>query len=195
MTRIALALPFCLMASPLAADPLDDQATAAFKAAFAEACTAAFAEDGSLLEPPLRYEAKSAASYGEPQPVTLWEFTCSMGAYNLQTVVLMRTEFSGITPLAFARPDVTMIHEVPDDPESKVIEMRIVGYSSSPYLTNGGFDPAKGEFSEYSKWRGLGDASSVGRWTLMEEGARLLAYEVDASYDEEINPETVVSFK
>lgn len=199
MTRFApltLALPLCLAAGPLAADALDDQARAVFKAAFAEACSPAFQEDGSLIDPPQRYKAKAAVSYGgEPQPVTLWEFTCNMGAYNVQSVVLMRTEFYGITPLAFARPDLTMVYEVPDDPESKVTEVKIAGWSASPFLTNGGYDPDKGEFSEYSKWRGIGDASSVGRWKLVDEGARLVTYEVDATYDEEINPETLVSFE
>lgn len=196
MTRITLALPLCLITSPLAADPLDDQAITVFKAAFAEACTAAFQEDGSLSEAPQRYEAKAAVSYGgEPQPVTLWEFTCNMGAYNVQSVVLMKTEFYGITPLAFARPDLTMVYEVPDDPESKVTEVKIAGWSASPFLTNGGYDPDKSEFSDYSKWRGIGDASSVGRWKLVDEGARLVQFDVDASYDEEINPETLVRFE
>ena len=198
MTRLApltLALPLCLAASPLAADPLDDQAIAAFKAGFAEACTAAFQEDGSLIEAPQRHEAMAAASYGEAQPVTLWQFTCNMGAYNLQSVVLIRTEFYGITPLAFARPDLTLVYEVPDDPESRVTEVKVAGWSASPFLTNGGFDPATGEFSEDSKWRGLGDASSSARWKLIDEGARLVQFDVDASYDGEINPETLVRFE
>lgn len=195
MIRLSLAALLCLSAGPLAADAVDDQAIAAFKAGFAEACTAAFQEDGSLIEPPQRHEAKAAASFGAPQPVTLWQFTCNMGAYNLQSVVLMRTEFYGITPLAFARPDLTLVYEVPDDPESRVTEVKIAGWSASPFLTNGGFDPATAEFAEDSKWRGLDDASSSARWKLVDEGARLLRYDVDASYDGEINPETLVSFE
>jgi hypothetical protein len=61
-------------------------------------------------------------------------------------------------------------------------------------LVNSDFDPDTATLSSYSKWRGIGDASSSGTW-VFDDGRFVLArYEVDASYDGEVNPETIVDY-
>jgi hypothetical protein len=40
----------------------------------------------------------------------------------------------------------------------------------------------------------VGDASSRGTWVFADGGFRLIRYEVDASYDGEINPQTIVDY-
>ncbi|MEH7828318.1 DUF1176 domain-containing protein [Gemmobacter denitrificans] len=195
MTRpfALLALPLCLMVSPVWADPADDAAIAAFSAAYAEACAPAFDETGKLAEPPQRLEMTSPNSWGgDPTPVTLWHFTCMLGAYNMTSVVMVQSPAWGLVPQGFARPDLTIVTEDPANPESPLKEVKIAGWSASPFLVNAEMDAATGRVFEFSKWRGLGDASSTAEWQLVDEGFRLIRYEVDASYDDQINPVTLI---
>ncbi|GGW40580.1 hypothetical protein GCM10011452_31250 [Gemmobacter lanyuensis] len=192
--RAAL-FPLILLATPAIADPADEAATAAFVATYRDACFSAFDEQGQLIEPPTRHEAQSTTSYdGSKTPITLWEFSCMMGAYNLSSVVYARSDLTGLVPMTFATPDLTIITEDPADPESAVKEVKIAGWSASPFVTNASFDPLTGEMSEYSKWRGIGDASSASVWRLVDEKFRLIRHEVDATYDGELNPQTLVQF-
>lgn len=192
-----LALTVCLCAAPLAAlaDADDDAANAVFSAAFAESCTAAFQEDGALVEPPGRFDVTVPQDWGEPEPMILWQFRCNIGAYNLQTVVLAKTEFDGIVPLSFPRPDIDVVLEDPEDFEGAVKEVRVTGWSSNYYVVNGDFDVATGRMQENGYWRGIGDASSVAVWQLVNDGFRLVRFDVDPTYDGEVNPSTLVSFE
>lgn len=187
--------PLILLAAPALADPADEAATAAFVATYRDACFSAFDEQGKLVNPPTRYEMQSVTSYdGSTAPITLWEFSCMMGAYNMSSVVYAKSELSGLVPMTFAAPDLTILTEDPADPESAVKEVKIAGWSASPLVTNASFDPQTGEMSEYSKWRGMGDASSATVWRLVDEEFRLIRHEVDATYDGEMNPKTLVQF-
>jgi hypothetical protein len=192
--RFILPLIPLLCAAPAHADEADTRAIAAFTAAFAEACTAAFAEDGSLIEPPQRFTTIMPQSYSTPVPVKLWQFRCNIGAYNLQSVFMAQTEYYGITPLAFARPDLDVVLEDPENYEGPVKAINITGWSAAPYVVNATFDPSKAELTENSYWRGIGDASSTAVWTLIDDSFRLIRYDVDATYDGEVNPKTLVSF-
>lgn len=195
MPMFRLAALMTLIAAPALADADDERAIAAYLAAFGGACMGNVAENGTLNEPPQRFESTAASSWGEPSPVTVWQFPCNAGAYNLVDVFFMKTEINGILPLPIARPDLQIINENPEDPESPLKEVRIVGWSTTPFLVNPNFDPATGRLTEYSLWRGIGDASSMGVWQIMDESLRLMRYEVDASYDGEMNPETLVDFE
>lgn len=192
--RYFLPLIPLLLAAPAQADYADTRAIAAFSAAFAEACTAAFAEDGSLIEPPQRFETRMAQSFADPAPVTLWQFRCNLGAYNEQSVFLARTEYYGTAPIAVSSPDLDVVLENPDDYEGPVKAINITGWSASPFVTNGVFDPVKAELTAIGLWRGIGDASSTGVWRLVDDGFRLIRYDVDATYDGAVNPKTLVSF-
>jgi hypothetical protein len=44
-------------------------------------------------------------------------------------------------------------------------------------------------------WRGLGDASDSGTWLFRNGDFALVRYEVDASHDGEINPDTVLDYE
>lgn len=194
--KALLPLLLLLLAGPALADDLDDRATAVFRAAFAEACTAAFAEDGSLAEPPERHDVTAPTSYGgEPEAMVLWQFRCNIGAYNLQSVFLAQSAFNGIVPLSFAHPDLDVVLEDPDNEESAVKAVNIVGWSSSPFVVNGVFDPASGTISAQGLWRGLGDASDASVWKLIDEGFRLVRFDVDASYDGQVNPRTLLNYQ
>lgn len=195
MTRLMPALLAACLAGPAFADDLDDRATAVFSAAFQDACMGAFLEDGRLIEPPQRFAVTSPASYGgDPAPMVLWIFRCNIGAYNVQSVALAHSEMNGIMPLAFAKPDLNIVLEDPDDYESAVKEVQIAGWSSSPFLVNPEVDAAQGEIRQIGYWRGIGDASDRAVWRLVDESFRLVRYEVDASYDGEVNPAVLAEF-
>lgn len=187
--------PALLFALPAVADPLDDQATAVFSASYAEACMSAFLEDGRLIEPPERFSMLSAVSWGDaPVPMEIWRFRCNVGAYNTQFVLIAHSDSNGIMPLTLARPDLDIIHEIPGDFDSPVKEVRIVGWSASAFVVNADLDAEQAELREYALWRGIGDASSTTVWRLVDEAFRLQRHDVDASYDGEINPATLVQF-
>lgn len=192
-----LILPAALIAlAPISAARADQAAAvAAFSGGFASYCSAAFLEDGGLIEPPVRHDMVSPVTWGgDPVPVTLWEFRCNIGAYNVQTVFLKDSESEGLVPLSFARPDLDVVLEDPENYEGPVKEVRIAGYSANPYVVNATVDAAAGTISEYSAWRGIGDASSAAVWTLVDEGFRLTRFDVDPTYDGEVTPKTLVSF-
>lgn len=191
--RAALAL--LLLAAPAVADGLDDRAQEVFAAAYADACDGAFLENGDLIEPPERVTMLSPVDWDEaPVPVELWLFRCSIGAYNVQSVLIARTESYGVFPAALARPDLDIVLEDPADLSSDVREVRIAGWSASPFLFNAELDPASGEVRETALWRGMGDAASTAVWRVVNEELRLVRYDVDATYDGEVTPETLVLF-
>jgi hypothetical protein len=59
---------------------------------------------------------------------------------------------------------------------------------------NSSFDEASQTITSASKWRGVGDASDSGTWIFRNGEFTLVKYDVDASYDGEVNPETVLDF-
>ena len=134
---------------------------------------------------------QAASTYGEPQPMVLWQFPCNIGAYNVQTVFLAQSEMNGIVPLTLARPDVDVVLQDPENFEGPVKEVKIIGWSATPFVVNGTFDPATGDLSANGLWRGIGDASDTGLWRLVDDGFRLMRFDVDATYDGQINPVTL----
>ncbi|NKX44997.1 hypothetical protein [Roseicyclus persicicus] len=190
-----LMLPSLALGMPALADTLDDRATAVFSAAYADTCYSAFLEDGRLIEPPRRYAVVSPMTYGDaPVPMEVWLFRCNVGAYNVQSVLIGYTEADGITPLSVASPDLDIVLEDPDDLDSAVREVRIVGWSASQIVVNAEIDTAIGELREIGYWRGMGDASSAAVWRLVDLNFRLVRYDVDPTYDGEVNPTTLVLF-
>jgi hypothetical protein len=189
---LSLILPALALAAPALADDLDARATAVFSAAFADSCFSAFLEDGSLITPPERVSLSSPMTYGEaPVPMELWLFRCNIGSYNVQSVVIGYSEAEGVGVLSFARPDLDIVLEDPDNLDSAVREVRIVGWSASPVVVNAEIDAATGEMREIGYWRGVGDASSAAVWRLADQSFRLVRYDVDPTYDGAVNPTTL----
>ena len=190
MTTALLAT--ALLAAPAFADADDDQALLILKTAMAETCSGGFTEDGQPITPPERWQVQSPNAWDStPEPMTIWQFECMRGAYNISHVFLAKTEYDGIRILSFATPDLQITHTDPDDFESPVTGVTHSGWRAVLTLVNAQFDPQKLEIYEHSAWRGIGDASSAGVWMLMNEGFTLTRFDVDASYDGEMNPEHV----
>lgn len=121
------------------------------------------------------------------------EFPCSLGAYNLGQTYYFANEDEGLKPLQFSVPELDIRYEDEDDPKD-VRSMRIIGYNSASELVNASFDARTMTFESFSKWRGVGDASSNGRWAFRNGEFSLIYFEVDASFDGEVNPQEVLNF-
>lgn len=123
----------------------------------------------------------------------LFRFFCSSGAYNELHVYFLADDTGEILPLHFATPELSIRYR-DDDPEKEVEDVQIVGYTSQDRLMNSRYDPDTLTITSNAKWRGAGDASENGVWAFRDGTFTLVRYEVDASYDGEINPQPLLDF-
>src|SRR5690606_16655721 len=121
-------------------------------------------------------------------------FFCYRGAYNESHVYYLADEHGDVQQLQFARPELDIRYQ-DDDTEKPVESIRIDGYGARADLVNSDYDGETLTISECSKWRGLGAASSSGRWQFRQGAFRLVHFEVDASYDGQTDSETVVDYE
>lgn len=126
--------------------------------------------------------------------LALYRFFCSRGAYNESHVFFARTDLPEILPVTFAQPAIHVNYEN-EDTEGKVLGIDIIGLQAHALLVNSEVDPANNSISSHSKWRGVGDVSSTGTWVLKDGEFVLSTFEVDASYDEEINPVSILDYR
>jgi hypothetical protein len=147
---------------------------------------------------PQAYEIKFKYSYeteSDPErSVYLFQFPCGSGAYNTIEVYYTVDAYGETRPVTFAEPELDIRYEN-DDFEGKLESMTIIGYRSTDQLINSGYDAEKKTIYSYSKWRGIGDASSVGTWLFRGGAFTLVKYEADPTYDGEENLQTVLDFE
>ncbi|WP_411837382.1 hypothetical protein [Paracoccus sp. ME4] len=183
-----------LTAMPAAADDLDVRAVAMFEAAYGPDQCLHYRND---RQAPTRREFV-VEDTSRDITVTTYEFACDLGAYNLRQAFLIHTEADGLRPVAFASP-VPDVHyrqtaENKDDPYVGPVErIDIVGYKTSMTSINPEVDETTGQIVTREVWRGIGDASSSGIWDLTAGGYVLRRYEIDATYNGEVDPVTVLN--
>lgn len=135
----------------------------------------------------IRYE------YDEPdgpeRSLTLYQLPCFRGAYNLNSIWVTVDKLEGLKPLHFAHPVVDIRYS--DESDAVIAGLSVTGFEAIASLVNAEFDIASRTITSFSKWRGLGDASSGGVWQFENGRFVLKTYEVDGSFDGEINPVTV----
>ncbi len=174
------------------------RAKEAFLATYRETCAGLDESDTLESRAPDIYDLKFRHASDEAdmpdRVLTLYRFFCSRGAYNESHVFFMRTDLPEILPVSFAQPVVHVNYEN-EDFEGKVMGIDIIGLQASALLVNSEVDPAKNSISSFSKWRGVGDAASTGTWVLKDGQFVLSTFEVDASYDEEINPVSILDYR
>jgi hypothetical protein len=157
------------------------------------ACTLDFAGENRLdaaeaFELSFRYSYQTAE---EPENrVYLLRFPCDSGAYNTSELYFTWQKDVGFEPLTFAMPDLDFTYE--DDESTKLKAATLRGFVTEARLVNSEFDATAGRIAMYSKWRGLGDASSNGSWVFREGRFVLDAYEVDPTYNGEMDAISVV---
>jgi hypothetical protein len=181
--------------APEATDTVLSQAKAAFEASHTDCDPNSPGSDQAAVQEykiPFRY-----ASDTDDQPerqARLFRFYCGAGAYNETHVYYQYDETNGLRELQFATPELDIRYEN-DDFEGKVEGVSIIGYLTEETLVNSSYDEASQSVTSHNKWRGVGDASSTGTWMFRNGEFTLVKYDVDASYDGEINPETVLDFQ
>ncbi|MBD0416608.1 DUF1176 domain-containing protein [Oryzicola mucosus] len=123
----------------------------------------------------------------------LFRFFCMMGAYNETHIYYLWDEVNDLRQLEFASPELDIQYADPDTNE-KVESVKIIGYQADSELVNSDYDEQTMTITSNGKWRGVGDASDSGTWLFRNGEFTLVKYDVDASYDGEINPETVLDY-
>jgi hypothetical protein len=139
------------------------------------------------------FRYKSDAETDPERQARLFSFPCGWGAYNTTEVYYFADDNGVIRQLQFATPELD-IHYENNDFEGKVEAVNIIGYTAADQLVNSEYSAETKSIDSFSKWRGIGDASSTGKWILRDGNFTLVKYDVDASYDGEINPEAVLDF-
>lgn len=120
---------------------------------------------------------------------TVLEFPCSFGAYNVTYVYMLATDY-GLGFAQLVQPQVTTRYASAEN-DDVVAGIVVNGFSARSEVVNPSLDSASGTLTEYSKWRGLGDAWSTTSWVLGEDGFVLRSYAIDASYDGKTEPQLV----
>ena len=160
-----------------------------FEAAYGEACDSILSGGEISNIKPTIYNLTFRYGYEEtsapPHPYKLYEFACFSGAYNQSSVYFGASEYGEIKQIFFAFPDFDVSYK--DDADTIVDGVSMTGFSAWDTLTNPHFDEATQSFISHSAWRGLGDASSSGRWVFEQERFVLKTYDIDPTYDGEIN--------
>ncbi|HWK65572.1 MAG TPA: DUF1176 domain-containing protein [Rhizobiaceae bacterium] len=182
---------------PPARDLGKEQAQKAFEATYGSICRtlAPDAEPGAA-GPELYEIGFHYSSDPEDQPerkAQLFKFSCGSGAYNTDEVYYFANDTGEVTPLQFAAPELDIRYEN-DDSEGKVESVTIIGYTTEDQLANSEYDATTKTLTSSSKWRGAGDASSTATYIFRNGAFTLVNYDVDASYDGKMNPETVLDF-
>jgi hypothetical protein len=129
---------------------------------------------------------------------TLVQLACSSGAYNFNSIYLMRDDTAERWQLlTFAEP--VAAYDYTDEDFSRLkAPPEISGYVTATQLTNSEFDPDTKTISAVAKWRGVGDAWSAGQWQFEDGVFVLKKYEIDPTYqppgDAESDPDAQESY-
>ena len=175
-------------------------AKASYAATYGASCDKANPSTGLPDEAPddhtIKYHGKGDPDTDPERTARLISFPCFLGAYNTTTVYYLWDQISGLKQLEFPTPEFDVVYENPDDTEnSKVKEITVTGFHAVDQLINPEFDPALNIITSWEKWRGVGDASSNGTWVFRDGNFVLVKYDVDASYDGEVESQTIVDYE
>lgn len=183
---------------PTKADATVDKVVEMFKVAYADSCGTLMpgAQPGAA-DPEvhvLKYRYTYDAAGDEEQEAKLVRFNCGSGAYNTNEIYYLATYVDGIRQLQFAQPELDIRYEDPQE-RTRLQSMTIIGYTATDRLVNSEFDPDDLSVTSWAKWRGVGDASSTGKWIFRNGDFTLVRYDVDPTEDGEIDPQTVLDFE
>ncbi len=180
--------------APEPRDKVRSEIEKAFRAAYASTCQTlqGDAEPGAA-DPEIKEIVWQDSEGGADRKVRLFRFGCTVGAYNTGEVYYQANDDGEFRQLQFAEPELDIRYENGDF-EGKLESVTVVGFRTVDTLANSFYDDKTQTIQSASKWRGVGDASSAGTYLFRNGAFSLTKYEVDASYDGEINPETVVDY-
>lgn len=177
---------------PPARDATLERAKAEFVASRSDDCIQAPDEVAEPESFPIRFRYASDTDAEPEREARLFRFFCSRGAYNETHVYLLANDLGELQELHFSTPELDIRYA--DGGEEKVESITVKGFNSAAGLVNSEYDPATRTLTSWSKWRGVGDASSIGTWIFRNGDFALVQFDVDASYDGEIEHTTVVNY-
>jgi hypothetical protein len=174
-----------------AVDATAEDAKALFVAEQTGNCTKVEETRGGLNQPKmvtLKYRDEGAAAGDPDRAVTIYIFECTLAAYNATEVYYISDGISALHMISFAEPHMVIKRPAGDDEGAKLESMTVDGFKATTELVNSEIDEKVRSITSFSKWRGIGDASSSGTWTFINGEFVLTDFEVDPTYDEENNP-------
>ena len=175
-------------------DAVLEKAKKAFLASYGDQCDPEAPGGGAKTGEPSDHTITYKPSDSEPdKTVRLFRFFCSMAAYNESSVYYVSEDGQSVSQLQFAVPELDIRYEN-GDTEGKVEHIGVIGFRTVDRLINSGYDENAHTLVSHDKWRGVGDASSSGTYLFRNGAFALVQYDVDASYDGEVNPETVIDY-
>lgn len=173
------------------------RARAAFAANFEIACSPLPGDPPLSEHAPELFEHKYRPAYDAPEDpervAVLYRFFCGASAYNENHVYYLHTG-EELNLVSFAEPFLHVDYEN-EEVEGKVLGIKVVGLRAQNLLVNSTVEAKTLSITSANKWRGIGDASSSGVWLFKNGEYVLSTFEVDASYDGEINPEMVADYR
>lgn len=131
----------------------------------------------------------------DDEEITLIRIWCMSGAYNVLHAYYTYRAYEGLMPLSFAVPNIRTPEDTEESRSADFGGVELLGMDGTTILTNSEFDPETRNITEHSLWRGVGDASSSGLWAFNDGEWTLVVYEVDASYDGQVNPHAIVDYR
>ncbi|RUM98050.1 DUF1176 domain-containing protein [Pseudaminobacter arsenicus] len=183
--------------APAPKDAALEQARAAFVATHTTQCgSLSPGQEDGVTEPDdytINFHGSHDAESEPERKARLFRFFCAAGAYNEVHVYYLANDAGEVRELHFATPELD-IHYEGGNSEGKVEAINVVGYRAVGELLNSSFDETTRTITSHGKWRGTGDAASSGTWLFRDGDFSLVQYDVDASYDGEVNPQTVLDY-
>lgn len=170
--------------------------TKIFIGAFSEACGWAIGGGPNMIGPEvydLTYRPSWEAASEPERPLKLYRFFCDAGAYNERHIYYTWTSDEGVRPVSFALPTYEIAYEG-GDYEAPLEALEWTGMTARHELVNSAFDPQTQTIGEWSCWRGLCDASGRGLWVLRDGDFSLVSYDIDPTYDGNVNLFRVADF-
>ncbi|VAW21019.1 hypothetical protein MNBD_ALPHA11-1747 [hydrothermal vent metagenome] len=185
------AAPTPVMAQDTAIDPapIDALVHERFLAIYSGLCDELLTGPDLTATEPYIYQLFFRRSYqSSDQPdieYRLYEYPCYAGAYNISSVYFSANDYDEVEQIFFPFPDYDVTYK--DEEETIVDQVTLNGFYAWENLTNPGFDEKSMTLYSNSKWRGLGDASSSGRWQFKEGRWLLKSFDIDPTYDGKIS--------
>lgn len=177
-------------------DAVLEKAKALFAAAYGNQCDPALPGGEAIGTPEehvIHYTASGDGSDSGDKAARLFRFFCSMGAYNENAVYYLSTDKDTLRQVQFAVPELDIRYENGDS-QGKVEAINIIGFQTDERLVNSNYDDNTKSIVSHNKWRGVGDAGTSGTWLFRDGQFSLVQFDVDASYDGESNPQTVLDY-
>lgn len=160
---------------------------------FAKACEFEYDADGTpsgynnVYKIP--YRSPSQEQDSPDKQSSLIELHCASAAYNFSSLYVISNPEEDLRLLAFPEPRPT--YDYTDENFTHLKSPpKVTGFSATSILLNPEYDAETRTIVATAKWRGVGDAWSMGQWQFVDGTFVLKKYEIDPTYQDnsEDNP-------